>query len=552
MALSRHKVDRKARFQSSASVVDMPPGWQFVIDCPHHGKIEFDFEPYRTNGRDDLAGHFRDAFWSLRHENVGVTLKGRETPCRVFFRFLDALQATGEQIARLDQIDRELLDRYITWLALQTVSTGKQKGNPLGEGVRRKLFDGLKAVLVNRQGRVPNSVSRNLSFPFNPFPNANRLSGKREPYSDSEQQRIIEALNADLRCIHENKVDELAPLQVLIVHLIVLALTTARNLQSLLDLNRHALREHPLQDRELLVSTKRRGWSTHASSVRKAALAPKNSPLIEPIPSSIGDHFRFLCAYTAPLVDEAEQRDKSAAFLWQITAGERKGLVARLDFRNANNGAARFSQRHNLIDDLGQPLKVNVSRFRPTFANALYRRTGDIRRVQQALGHANIQTTARHYLSAPLEAERNHAIVLDSMVGQFSRIEVGGKVLIAADGKIPVQDIENLLAGGYNTGVARCKNPFRENDSVCQKFFACFKCPSMCVFEDDLWRLFSFYYRLLSERRKLNPIHWEKTYGPIIRRIDTDIASQFPQDKVANARHEAQVNPHPAWKGSMF
>ena len=131
-------------------------------------------------------------------------------------------------------------------------------------------------------------------------------------------------------------------------------------------------------------------------------------------------------------------------------------------------------------------------------------------------------------------------------------VEIDGKVLLAADGKLPLQDVKDLLSGGYNAGIARCKNPFRENESVCKKFFACFKCPSMCVFEDDLWRLFSFYYRLLAERAKINPIHWLKTYSPILRRIDAEIASQFPADKVEAARLKAQQTPHPAWKGPLL
>jgi hypothetical protein len=71
----------------------------------------------------------------------------------------------------------------------------------------------------------------------------------------------------------------------------------------------------------------------------------------------------------------------------------------------------------------------------------------------------------------------------------------------------------------------------------------------MVVFEDDLWRLFSFYYRLISERPKINTAHWLKTYAPIIRRIDTDIAPQFPEDRVSEARARAQQCPHPTWRG---
>jgi hypothetical protein len=317
-------------------------------------------------------------------------------------------------------------------------------------------------------------------------------------------------------------------------------------------LRRDSLRDHPIADRDLLVTTKRRGWSIHATAVRKTA-AVENIQSLQAIPNSVGDHFRFLCDYTAPLIGEASERDRDFAFLWRVTANERKGRVVRLDARpNANKAVRAFAQRHALLDDRGEPLLLNVARLRPTFATELYRRTRDICRVQQALGHSSPETTARHYADAPIEAERDHSIVLDDMVSQFARMEIEGKILLAADGKIPSPEMKNLLSGGYNTGIARCKNPFRENDSVCKKFFHCFKCPSMCVFEDDLWRLFSFYYRLLAERAKINPSHWIKTYGPIIRRIDSDIASQFPAEKVAAARTKARRDPHPTWKESLL
>lgn len=555
MAIRRNKLDRKADLTLDAGrVVDMPPGWDFTIDCPHHGKVKVDFSPYRANGREELAGHLRDAVWSLRHEAVGATLKGFENPgIRYFMRFLDDLHAAGESITRVDQIDRKLLDRYLAWMELQVVSQGKHKGQRWSVATKRKAIVYIKTLLMNRQKRVPAAVSPELAFPRNPFPNSNQLTTKREPYSESEQKRIVEALNRDLRGIHEGEGEPLTPLQVLAVHLIVLALATGRNLQSLLDLRRESLCEHPIADRELLVTTKRRAWSTHATSIGKAEAAPEDTQVLQSIPKSVGDHFRFLCGYTAPLKFEADEADGEYAFLLRmVNSSPRKGQVVRLKGGNVAQAVRVFAKRHTLLDDRGLPLAFNVARLRPTFATELYRRTRDIRRVQQALGHRSPETTARHYANAPLEAERDHAIVVESMVSQFVRMEIEGKTLLAADGKIPLQDMNDLLSGGYNTGIGRCKNPFRENETVCQKFFHCFKCPSMCVFEDDLWRLFSFYYRLLAERSKINTVHWMKTYGPIIRRIDTDIASQFPADKVEAARLKAQQTPHPTWKGALL
>ncbi len=554
MAIRRQKLDRKVHLTMDGDrVVDMPPDWAFIIDCPHHGKITFDFKPFCRGGRDELAGHMRDAFWSLRHQVVGITLRGYEKDgVRHFWRFLDALQSNGEPITHLAQIDRKLLDRYLAWLSLQVASEGKNKGQPWSIGAKKAAFKTLKALLTNRQKRNPATVSPALNFPRNPFPYSNRLIPKREAYSVAEQKRILAALNTDLRGIHEGDGEPLTPLQVLGVHLLVLALATGRNQQSLLELRRDSLREHPLDDRELLVTTKRRGYSTHATSLAKAAEVPSDPKSLQTIPASIGDHLRFFCEFTADLAVEADKRDSDFVFLQRIESKHRRGVVEKVGLASVTYACKAFVKRHNLLDDCGRPLMLNIARLRPTFANELYRRTRDIRRVQQALGQASVQTTARHYVDAPLEAERDHSMVVDAMVGTFTRQEIDGKVLLAADGKIPLQDVKDLLSGGYNTGIARCKNPFRENESVCKKFFACFKCPSMCVFEDDLWRLFSFYYRLLVERAKINPLHWLKTYGPILRRIDADIASQFPANKVEAARLKAQQTPHPAWKSPLL
>ena len=107
--------------------------------------------------------------------------------------------------------------------------------------------------------------------------------------------------------------------------------------------------------------------------------------------------------------------------------------------------------------------------------------------------------------------------------------------------------MHELLSGGYNTVVARCKNPFREGGEVCGKYMVCFRCPQMVVFEDDLWKMFSFYNKLLAERNKIAPHHWVKTYGWVIKTIDNDIATQFPADLVEAAKSKARLTPHPAW-----
>lgn len=550
VAIKRKKLDRTVNLtECRGRVIDIAPSWVFTIDCPYHGRVHFNFDRYRLHDRDELAGQMRDAIWSMRHEAVGKTLQCYEnTGLRTFWGFLDQLHRDGECITRLDQIDLFLLERFIAWMGLQVVSYGKNRGLPWSISAKKNVFSWIKTILINRQKKVPEATSPNLEFPCNPFPNSNRLSPTRNSYSTAEQKRILDAVNKDLHAIHDDQIEALTNVQVLAVHLIILGMATGRNLQSLLELQRNDLKDHPLADRDLLVTTKRRGWSTHATSLRRSAVMPEKQETMRTIPISIGDHIRFICDLTAPLIGEADEKDRGYIFLHRAHRLAAVTGIVHLSAKAAARAVEYFARRHLLMDDFGAPLKLNVARLRPTFATELYRRTRDLRSVQQALGHCSAEITARHYVNKLTYAERDHALTLDSMVGKFAHIEVNGQLLLAADGKFPLQHINELFSGGYNTGVARCRNPFRDDESICKKFFACFTCLNMVVFEDDLWRLFSFYFRLLSERINISPVHWMKTYGPIIRRIDMDIASQFPSDKVASARLRAQQNPHPAWR----
>jgi hypothetical protein len=141
----------------------------------------------------------------------------------------------------------------------------------------------------------------------------------------AEQERIDAALNEDLRTIYEADGTPLSPLQVLTVHLLVLARTTGRNLQSLLELRRDSLQDHPLADRDLLVTYKRRGYTTYATSFRKKAA--ENDRQVGQIPAYVGDYIRWLCDFTSPLAVEATNGDSDLVFLRRVTGGPRKGLM---------------------------------------------------------------------------------------------------------------------------------------------------------------------------------------------------------------------------------
>ncbi len=71
---------------------------------------------------------------------------------------------------------------------------------------------------------------------------------------------------------------------------------------------------------------------------------------------------------------------------------------------------------------------------------------------------------------------------------------------------------------------------------------------------DDLYRLFSFFWRIFQERNRMDKRKWEKHYRHIARLIDRDVIEvgitkkKFRQTEVDAARERARTDPHPYWK----
>ena len=371
MAVRRKKLDRKVDVACvGGTVVDLPPGWKFTVTSAHHGDAPLDFGPFRADGREELAGHVRDAFWSLRFELEATTLQSYRKMMRRFWSYLDDLAAQGTAVTRLDQIDRDTVDGFLTWMRLMPLQCGE---GVLAISAQRQTYTAIKAFLGNRLRRTPTSCNPNLSLPRNRFPNADRLIPTREPYSADEHKEIIRGLNKDLRSIHEGEGSPLAYVDVLAVHLVIFGIGTGRNAQPLLELKRSSIQSHPLPDRELLVTFKRRSRRTHASSYKRAQ---KENKLVNTIPAVIADHLRWLAAYTAPLAAEADSDLCDYLFLWkgQVREGAGKIRVVRL-LDLTRTQFAEFVARHDIRDDRGKPLVLNMSRLRPTYATELYRRT---------------------------------------------------------------------------------------------------------------------------------------------------------------------------------
>lgn len=89
-------------------------------------------------------------------------------------------------------------------------------------------------------------------------------------------------------------------------------------------------------------------------------------------------------------------------------------------------------------------------------------------------------------------------------------------------------------------------------------FMNCLRCRSYVVTGDDLHKLFSFYWRILNERREMDHRIWKKRYSHIVRLIERDVIEEgvatgiFKREKVEEERQRAKIDPHKFWDSSSI
>lgn len=99
---------------------------------------------------------------------------------------------------------------------------------------------------------------------------------------------------------------------------------------------------------------------------------------------------------------------------------------------------------------------------------------------------------------------------------------------------------------GCNDNVNGHRAP--KNGSICTEMLGCFRCKDFVVTEEDLYRLFSFYWAVIRERNDFGIKRWNKYLKHIVRIIDNDISPQFDVVFVNQIKEKAKKNPHPFWK----
>ena len=488
-----------------------------IIPLPKEGNAkdatQMDFTDYYGKGCDEFIAKCQEllTIWVASSiETKGAmhsiaTLHGYHVALKKLIEYLSALVSVSDADLTLK---RETIDGYIHYLASTELSYQSQKS----------IYTCNKSVLKGLQSK---GWIDKFDFPKNPYPGSNRKGIVKRPYSKQVVKQIVRAIASECR----EMVNSETPLDgyQLSVCLLAISLRSGLNKTPLLELTTSALQPHPVKDdRNLLVSYKRRGNATNIKSLR-------GSQEVEELACIMGD-----IASVFELVKKRNAyfraRSELSNLLWiyESKARVNSGEVTWLSSGTLASNLTRFVKLHSITDDDGKPLNISLQRIRKTYLNRMYELSGYDPVLTAELGNHSETVSNNHYMEAPKEAKRNFKLLGEIYVKTFT-----GKT--------------------ENTPSGRCKDTKNghlapKNGKYCTDFLACFRCRSYVVTGDDLYRVFSLYWMLVRERAKIGIKGWDKAYRYFIHIINNEIAPKFDASLVEAQREKARMMPHPAWR----
>jgi len=485
----------------------------------------FDFALFYEKGCDDIVSACQQVIESMviaSRKTHGQTLSMTSiiSYCnRGMATFLPFCAAWSHALKRdltLEDIKRNLIQKFIIHLGSTELSVTSQKNT----------YTLTKSVLMalSRQNLISPDI-----FPANPYPKINHQKKGERALSKSERAQVFKALGSELQYIASGEGS--MSFYELGICAFAIAARTGLNPTPLLELPIDCLQQHPLKpSHRLLVSFKRRGKNTHIQSIRKS----ETLEFIVPVKAT---QVSVIIDLVLTRNKEIRKQSKYSQFLFvgKSRGGSSRGENRRLTNRLLSLAADELMNKYKLEDDDGNPINLNVMRLRKTFANHIWELSGQDTFVSAAvLGHG-MRAHNDHYLEAPLEAKKHWNFM--------------GKVLV-----------ESLLQAGNatevvkeNTPVAGCSDNLNgdrapKNGSHCTSFLNCFICKNFVVTGDDLYRVYSLYWLLVRERERIGVHNWSRYYAHIIRIVDRQIAPQFDEKEVFQARANAKNTPHPFWR----
>ena len=535
--LSSIEFARDAKKRTAIPLIAAPPA-KTKIDFPEAGNATdvrgFDFGPYYGKGIDEIAYLCQRQVERFLETHDGdrsiATIVGY---CRgglnAFLDYLVLQSSAYRRHIRAADIDRALIDGFLAFLNDGEAAISSQK----------KRYNSVKAVLLalaKRGAFLLTASGDQATFPRNPFGRGS-LAGKGErPLSLAERKAFTAAVKTAVMPLLQDGADLTGEL--LAFALLVVALHTGRNTTPLLTLTTDCLRAHPKKGHRFLVVYKRRGHRTAKVPVRK----PNTMEAAPSVYPTVVRLIERVIELTAPFRSTARAHLSDRLWIYRsqtINAGQ----VTALNASSIAFAAKKLVLQYKLVDNDGAPLRINVSRLRKTFINRINDiLDGDIKGTAEAAGNSP-RVTGTHYLRPGTDAARNWRFMGLTLTTELLTATLG------ATEKTPAGRCTDSKHGQFAP---------KMDNAVCMNFLDCVRCRNYVVTADDLYRLFSFYFRIYAERSRMSIPKWNKSYRHIIRIIDRDVVAAglerkvFKAKEIEEASQRARVDPHPFWKNTSI
>jgi len=518
----------------------LPPKQTSILFPPEHTKGRtFDFAQWYGVGIDEITyACQRQIERFLVGQDVEVTSLTVATYCRLglknFLDYLTLLSSAKHRPLTLNDINRDVMDGYIASFDGENISVLSKKSR----------YHSAKAVLKSLCARglfAEILGGDDATFPANPFPGAGRANKGARPLAAAQRKAFSAAVKDAVMPIFDVDVEPTSEL--LAYALLVIALHTGRNTTPLIEMSADCLRSHPKANMCFLVLYKRRGHSTSKVAIRNARAHELEIGAMPTLRPTIAQLVRRVIELSAGLKDEAPEHLKNRIWLFRARSSARgvtkKGEVCALTDSTLLNAIKTLVHRYDLKDTDGKPLRVNVSRLRKTFVNRMYEiLDGDIVTTAAAAGNT-VRVASINYLRPGDDAKTNWKFLGMALTEELLTSTLG------ATERTPVGQCSDLQNGDYAP---------KRDQLLCTSFLNCIRCRNYVVTADDLYRLLSFYWRILAERSRMHAKRWKKQLAHIVRLIDRDVIAVgiakgvFKKSVVDRERERARQEPHPFWR----
>jgi hypothetical protein len=519
----RQEVDSSARLIPNETMV------RFPAKGNGSGNRSFDFAPWYGVGIDEIVSACQKQI-----ERFLLTHDGDVSPASVvtycvnglntFFDFLLLHRPLQNQLLSLGDIDRRLIDGYLSFLSDGDISQVTQSTR----------YHAVKAVLTAMAKRGAFHLTKtgdSATFPRNAFPNSHRSRKGEEPITKGQRQDFTAAVKTAVKPIFKDGAEPTSEL--LSYALLIVSLHTGRNTVPLLELTPDCLIPHPKANSEFLVVHKRR--SRQSSKVILGGRQIDSTPHVF---SSVAGLIRRVIELTHPVRADAPEHLRGRLWVYRSQSNRRQGEVWALSQEMVAFSIKRLVADFDLKEDDGKPLRINISRLRKTFINRINEILGlDLITTAAAAGNSP-RVTGNVYLRPDEDTQKRWRFMGIAMTKELLTSTIG------MTEKTPAGACSDVKNGQYAP---------RRDGATCMNFLDCVRCRNYVVTGEDLHRLFSLYWRVFQERGRIEKKRWKRHYGHIARLIEKDViqaglaSNAFTAIEVARARENARIAPHPFW-----